>query len=63
VIFIHHLLAVHDAPPWFVVDLYPPAMAVCLFTHVNDQHNGNAIANTHTLDDHILLILHTFFGK
>jgi len=63
VTFMHHLFAVHDAPPWLVVDLYPPAMAVCLFTHVNDRHNGsatNSTANT-PLDIDILLrhLLHS----
>jgi len=64
VTFMHHLFAVHDAPPWLVVDLYPPAMAVCLFTHVNDrQHNGSATNSTTNtpLDIDILLqhLLHS----
>jgi len=66
VTFMHHLFAVHDAPPWLVVDLYPPAMAVCLFTHVNDrQHNGSATNSTTNtpLDIDILLqhLLHSLF--
>jgi len=66
VTFMHHLFAVHDGPPWLVVDLYPPAMAVCLFTHVNDrQHNGSATNSTTNtpLDIDILLqhLLHSLF--